>query len=117
MVTTRILYFLLPVGVFLLWLLARTATGRRPTRFTANVALSLLLILYLAGVAGTGIFWVASQELPVFDWHYLLGYIFLTLAITHLVLNWRSVAAFLRRRASDDSKDPAAPTFLRRASD
>lgn len=96
MIEIRIVLFLLPAALFLVWLTAAAATGRKPTRFTVNVALSLLLLLYFAAVAGTGIFWVAAQELPVFDWHYLLGYICLVLVITHVALNWRALLSFLR---------------------
>ena len=39
----------------------------------------LLLLFYFAATAGLGIFWVARQELPVFDWHYLFGYVTLVL--------------------------------------
>ena len=28
---------------------------------------------YLLCTAGLGLFWVANQQLPVFDWHYLFG--------------------------------------------
>ncbi len=44
-----------------------------------------------------GIFWVARQELPVFDLHYLLGYVTLALAMLHVALHWSSLAGLMRR--------------------
>ena len=40
-----------------------------------TIGLSVVTLLYFLGVVATGIFWVAAQELPVFDWHYLTGYV------------------------------------------
>ena len=103
--------FLIPVGLFLLWFVGASLAGRQPRRFTVNVVLSLVLLLYFLGAAGTGIFWVATQELPVFDWHYLLGYILLLLVIVHLVLNWSHVTALLRRRAPAAAKTAGGSQF------
>lgn len=61
--------------------------GRMPSRMALNVHTSLLLLAYLLGTAGLGIFWVANQQLPVFDWHYLFGYATLLLVSLHLVFN------------------------------
>ncbi len=61
--------------------------GRMPSRMALNVHTSLLLLAYLFGTAGLGIFWVANQQLPVFDWHYLFGYATLLLVSLHLVFN------------------------------
>ncbi|NUZ05825.1 SagB family peptide dehydrogenase [Piscinibacter koreensis] len=73
--------------------------GRAPRRHAVNVWSSVLLLAYLLATAGLGIFWVANQQLPVFDWHYLFGYATLALVALHLVFNfgvvWRHV---VRRR-------------------
>lgn len=76
--------------------------GRLPGRATLNAWSSLLLLVYLGATAGLGIFWVANQHLPVFDWHYVFGYATLLLLAVHLVFNTRALWAHLRRR-------PAAP--------
>ncbi len=99
MLTARFVLFLLPVALFLMWLGLRTALGNRPSRFVATTVFSLVLLLYFLVVVGTGIFWVAAQELPVFDWHYLPGYILLIMTLVHVVLHWSSITALLRRSA------------------
>jgi hypothetical protein len=50
--------------------------------------------------AGLGIFWVANQELPVFDPHYLFGYLTLVLVVIHVVINWPVLVRFVRKRTS-----------------
>jgi len=72
-----------------------------------------VLLVYFLGVVGTGIFWVAAQELPVFDWHYLLGYLFLAIVVAHFVLNRKQVAAFVRRGAPAALRDPSGRRFRR----
>jgi SagB-type dehydrogenase family enzyme len=72
---------------------------KRPSRFEVSVGLSVLLLLYFLTSVSTGIFWVAAQELPIFDWHYIPGYILLMVGLAHVVLHWNSVALFLRKRA------------------
>lgn len=69
--------------------------GRAPSRLALNVHLSLLLLAYLLCTAGLGIFWVANQQLPVFDWHYLFGYATLMLVSLHLVFNFPVVLRWL----------------------
>lgn len=101
MLKSRFLLYLTPLGVYLLWLLVRLLLRRKPSRFEVGVGLSLLLLVYFLATVGTGIFWVAAQELPVFDWHYLPGYLLLLVGLAHVVLHWRSVAAFLRKRAPE----------------
>lgn len=76
--------------------------GRLPGRGVLNAWSSLLLLVYLGTTAGLGIFWVANQHLPVFDWHYVFGYATLLLLAVHLAYNIRALWAHLRRR-------PAAP--------
>lgn len=73
--------------------------GRMPSRVGLNVGFSLLLLFYVLGTAGLGIFWVANQQLPVFDWHYLFGYATVLLLVVHLAFNLRVVWQVLRRGA------------------
>jgi SagB-type dehydrogenase family enzyme len=68
-----------------------------PSRHALNVWSSLLLLGYVATTAALGIFWVANQQLPVFDWHYLFGYATLLLLTLHLVFNFGAVWHYLRR--------------------
>ncbi|MBK6864125.1 MAG: SagB family peptide dehydrogenase [Ideonella sp.] len=68
----------------------------------------------MGSTAGLGIFWVANQQLPVFDWHYLFGYATLLLLALHLAFNWRVVWRFLVRRAAPDASVGAAPLPRRR---
>lgn len=85
--------------------------GRAPSRMTLNVHLSLLLLAYLLGTAGLGIFWVANQQLPVFDWHYLFGYATLLLVALHLFFNLPVVVRWLgRRRTAKAGASAAAGT-------
>ena len=72
--------------------------GRLPGRAVLNAWSSLLLLVYLGATAGLGIFWVANQHLPVFDWHYVFGYATLLLLAVHLAYNLRALWAHLRRR-------------------
>jgi SagB-type dehydrogenase family enzyme len=74
------------------------ARGRLPSRLALNVASSLLLLVYLGVTAGLGIFWVANQHLPVFDWHYLFGYATVALLLVHLGFNFRVVWRTLTQR-------------------
>lgn len=69
---------------------------RRLSRLDLNVQLSLLLMFYLAATACLGIFWVANQQLPVFDWHYLFGYATLVLLAVHLYFNLPMAVRALR---------------------
>jgi SagB-type dehydrogenase family enzyme len=81
--------------------------GRLLPRPVLNAWLSLLLLAYLVGTAALGLFWVAAQQLPVFDWHYLFGYATVLLVAVHLVFNLRSAWRVLRRPASP-RRPPAA---------
>ena len=97
---SKLAWLLLPLlaaaAVVLVLVLAR----RTPTRLALNVLSSLLLLTYLLATAGLGIFWVANQQLPVFDWHYLFGYTTLLLLVLHLAFNFRIVWQVLRRPAA-----------------
>jgi SagB-type dehydrogenase family enzyme len=92
-----------PIAIYLASLIIRAAMGRRPTRHGFNVELAVLLSLYFLATAGLGIFWVANQQLPPFDLHYLFGYATFALVLAHLALNARIVLAYARRK-----KAPAA---------
>jgi SagB-type dehydrogenase family enzyme len=72
---------------------------RRPlTRHAMNVWFSVLLLGYLVTTAGLGVFWVANQQLPAFEWHFLFGYATLLLLALHLAFNFHVVWHHLRRR-------------------
>lgn len=103
----KILWVLLPLAVYAA-LLALVWRGKAPSRLALNVHSSLLLMAYLLTTAGLGLFWVANQQLPVFDWHYLFGYATLLLLSLHLFLNLPTALRWLRQRRS--SAPAAAPT-------
>jgi len=79
-------------------------TGRNRQRLSLLV--SLLLLVAFGATSGLGIFWVARQELPVFDWHYLFGYVALALAALHVALHWRSLLRLFRRRGRGTGDRP-----------
>lgn len=81
--------------------------GRLPARPRLNALLSLLLLAYLLGTAGLGLFWVAAQQLPVFDWHYLFGYATVLLVAVHLAFNLPAAWRALRRRPADPARRAA----------
>ncbi len=85
---------------------------RRPGRLALNIGFSLLLLGYVLTTAGLGIFWVANQQLPVFDWHYLFGYATLLVLALHLAFNARTVwRFFVRPRVPAAAvRQPAPPT-------
>ncbi len=68
-------------------------------RYSLNVLLAVLLLVYFLVTSGLGIFWVADQELPAFDLHYLFGYLTLLLVFGHVAINWKPLSRFVRRRA------------------
>ncbi len=111
MPSTKVLLILGPAALFAAWLAARALGRRPPARVAITVGLSVVTLAYFLAVVATGIFWVAAQELPVFDWHYLTGYILLALTATHVVLHWKNVAAFLRRRAPPALLSPDGSRF------
>ncbi len=92
--------------------------GRAPSRLALNIHISLLLLAYLGCTAGLGIFWVANQQLPVFDWHYLFGYATLLLVSLHLVFNMPRVLRWFagrRTTAPDPNGRQAGPSTVARA--
>jgi SagB-type dehydrogenase family enzyme len=106
---------LLVATAMLAWLMVR---GRTPSRQAVNIVSSVLLLAYVATTAGLGIFWVANQQLPVFDWHYLFGYGTVLLVLVHLAFNFPLVWRFFVRRrkaAATPARRPAAgPVAARR---
>jgi SagB-type dehydrogenase family enzyme len=93
----KLVWVLLPIAAAVAWLAVRAWRGTLPSRQAINVLFSLLLLGYVAGTAGLGIFWVANQQLPVFDWHYLFGYATVLTLVVHLGFNLRVVWQHLRR--------------------
>ena len=92
--------------------------GRAPTRLALNVHISILLLAYLVCTAGLGIFWVANQQLPVFDWHYLFGYATVLLVGLHLFFNLPVVLRWMGRktaRPSPAQASAAGPSLVARA--
>jgi len=95
----KILWVALPLLLYAVWLAAMRWRARTPGRLALNVHTSVLLLCYLLSTAGLGIFWVANQQLPVFDWHYLFGYATLLLVFIHLCFNLPLVLNWVRSRA------------------
>ncbi|WP_165390788.1 SagB/ThcOx family dehydrogenase [Pseudoduganella lutea] len=104
----KLAWVLLPLALYGAWLGAARVRGRTPSRHALNVQLSVLLMVYLLATAGLGIFWVANQQLPVFDWHYLFGYGTLVLVALHLWFNLQVVWRTLRGGGSRAAARPAS---------
>ncbi len=105
---TKLLWVLLPLLIAAALLGRLWLRGRPPSRHALNIGFSLLLLAYLAATAGLGIFWVANQQLPVFDWHYLFGYATLLLVVLHLGFNGRIVwRYFIRPRPAPPARAAA----------
>ena len=104
----KILWVLLPLAVYAA-LLALAWRGKAPSRLAVNMHSSLLLMAYLLCTAGLGLFWVANQQLPVFDWHYLFGYATLLLVSLHLFFNLPTAWRWLRQRRPAPPAHQARP--------
>jgi SagB-type dehydrogenase family enzyme len=91
-------WVLAPLALYGLCCAVLVWRARAPSRLALNVHISLLLLAYLLCTAGLGIFWVANQQLPVFDWHYLFGYTTLLLVSLHLVFNLPGVLRWMGKR-------------------
>ena len=112
----KLLWVLLPLLIAAALLGACLLRRRMPSRHALNIGFSLLLLAYLGTTAGLGIFWVANQQLPVFDWHYLFGYATLLLVALHLGFNGRIVwRYFMRPRPAQPSRVAAGRPPRRRA--
>ncbi len=87
----------IPLLLYAVFVVASAWRGKAPSRHALNVHTSVLLMVYLLATAGLGIFWVANQQLPVFDLHYLFGYATLLLVGVHLTFNLPVVGRYLRK--------------------
>jgi len=104
----KLIWVALPLLGVLAWLALVALRRRRlPERRMVHMVGSLLLMLYLAATASLGIFWVANQQLPVFDWHYLFGYTTLLLVSLHLWFNLPRLWHWWRLRGH--AAPPVAP--------
>lgn len=104
----KLAWVLLPLALYGAWLAAAAVRSRMPARHALNIQFSLFLMAYLLTTAGLGIFWVANQQLPVFDWHYLFGYATLLLVGLHLWFNLPIVVRWLRGPRAASHAAPAA---------
>lgn len=98
----------IPIALAGVWAAWRAARGRPVRRFALNAVVGVLLLAYFAITAALGIFWVANQELPIFDPHYLFGYMTLALVIVHVWINAPLLARFVRKRSAALSADGRA---------
>lgn len=115
----KVLWVALPLLMAAAVLAVQVLRGRAPSRHAINVAASVLLLVYVATTAGLGIFWVANQQLPVFDWHYLFGYGTVLLVSLHLAFNFPVVWRFIARRRAKgteatSTRAQGAPSEARR---
>ena len=106
----KIFWVISPLLLHALYLLWQLWRGKPITRFGLNLQLSLLLMLYLFVTAGLGIFWVANQQLPVFDIHYLFGYATLFLLSLHLYFNLPLVWRYWRKPRATNTASVTLPT-------
>jgi SagB-type dehydrogenase family enzyme len=80
-------WILSPLALLMAYLIARRLAGRALSRHLTGVVVSLALLVYFAITAGLGLFWVARQQLPVFEPHYLFGYAAVVLVTVHVAWN------------------------------
>jgi SagB-type dehydrogenase family enzyme len=107
-------WILSPLALLVAYLIVRRLAGHALSRHLTGVMVSLTLLVYFAITAGLGLFWVARQQLPVFEPHYLFGYAAVVLVTVHVAWNARIVLrTFLgppRRRGPRPA--PALPRWL-----
>ena len=112
----KLAWVLIPLAAYAAILAVLAWRGRAPARMALNVHTSLLLLAYLLTTAGLGIFWVANQQLPVFDWHYLFGYATLGLVSVHLVFNLPIVLRwFAHKRTKSEAVKRGGPRLVLQA--
>ena len=104
----------LPLLLAVAVLVVQALRRRAPSRAALNVGVSLLLLAYVGATAALGIYWVANQQLPVFDWHYLFGYATVVLLGVHLAFNLPVVWRVLRRPGAASTKRVAPASVPRR---
>ena len=107
---TTILILAAP-AVVAAFVIYRLAVGRPPRRRAMDVWLALLLLVYFTLTAALGVFWVANHQLPVFDLHYLLGYVTFALVACHVALNWKVLVGHFRRGAPRRGRTWRAATW------
>ena len=107
----KIFWVISPLLLHALYLLWQFWRGKPITRFGLNLQLSLMLMLYLFVTAGLGIFWVANQQLPVFDIHYLFGYATLFLLGLHLYFNLPLVWRYWRKPRTTNTASVTLPAI------
>ena len=94
----KLLWVALPLLIAATLLALQALLRRRaPSRQALNIWSSLLLVCYISTTAGLGIFWMANQQLPPFDWHYLFGYTTVLLVALHLAFNFPIAWRYLTR--------------------
>ena len=94
----KLLWVALPLLIAATLLALQALLRRRaPSRHALNIWSSLLLTGYVSTTAGLGIFWMANQQLPPFDWHYLFGYTTVLLVALHLAFNFPIAWRYLTR--------------------
>ena len=107
-------WILSPLALLVAYLIVRRLAGRALSRHLTGVVLSLVLLVYFAITAGLGVFWVARQQLPVFEPHYLFGYAAVALVTVHVAWNapivFRTFLGPPRRRGLRPA--PALPRWL-----
>lgn len=111
---TKLAWVLVPLLAAALFVAILAWRGRWPSRPALNAWSSLLLLAYLGTTAGLGIFWVANQHLPVFDWHYLFGYGTVLLVLLHLGFNFPLVWRWITRRGAARPSAPVDGASARR---
>ena len=104
----KILWVALPLLIGAALLIVQVLRKRVPSRRAINIVASVLLLAYVATTASLGIFWVANQQLPVFDWHYLFGYGTVLLVSLHLAFNFPIVWRFFARHRATAVETRAA---------
>ncbi|NUP06975.1 MAG: SagB/ThcOx family dehydrogenase [Polyangiaceae bacterium] len=107
----KLLLVATPLALYFAAYAVRALLGHRPSRHALNVELALMLVLYFFATAGLGVFWVANQQLPPFDLHYLCGYTTVVLVVAHLVFNWKTVVAYVRK-GPRPAKHPIGRAFV-----
>lgn len=88
----------LPVLLVAIWALSRKLLERAINPSDLKAVVGFLVGIYVLGTATLGLFWMSRMELPVFDWHYLMGYCLLAVAAWHLWLEWPQLSRFFQRR-------------------
>ncbi|MCF7849790.1 MAG: SagB/ThcOx family dehydrogenase [Kiritimatiellales bacterium] len=107
---TTIILIATPPLLLFAFLLGMKLSGRQPARLMVNTYTSLLLLLYFLATTGLGIFWVANQHLPVFDLHYLFGYVAALLACIHVYQNRKQIRIrFKPRPCRTNAPSPGKP--------